>query len=132
MAKNYYEAKFGSRTVVFYPLTLKQIQDFSEDILAMREGISAVNSMDPARFGSLMKIFLASARRGKAEITEEDVSAVVDLENAADVVRACLGQKSARPLTADEAALPTSPLNGGKSMPLSSPPPDGAGETSTS
>lgn len=108
------EIKFLSRTVTFYPLTLRQIQDLSEEMKVLRD-IDTDNAFDPKRFAQLIKIFTASAQRGDKNLTEADIAELVDLENMADVTAAVLGQSGFKPISAEDAAAPMSPRIGGTS-----------------
>lgn len=106
-------------TITFYPLTLKLItEDLAEDISVLRD-VDREDPFNKERFDKLIRIFTASAQRGNPHVTEADVRDVVDLGNLADVSRAVLGQSGFRQISAEEAAAPTSPRNGGASTPAS-------------
>ena len=98
--------KFLSRTVVFYPLTIGQIQDHPEEIKTLTKAIkNPEDAFDPKRFGVLIKLHTMSAQRGDPSITEDDIRKIVDMGNIAEVNAAVLGQSG---LLAEEGASPSS------------------------
>jgi hypothetical protein len=110
------EVKFLSRTITFYPLTLRQIQELSEEMKVLRD-IDVNDAFSAERFGTLVKIFTASAQRGDKSLTESDISDLVDMGNVAEVTAAVLGQSGFRNISAEDAAAPMSPRTGGESTP---------------
>jgi hypothetical protein len=110
------EIRFGARSITFYPLTIGQIEELADEIAALRapEQMDG-NLFDVERFRKLVRIFTKSAKRGDPSITEEDIRAVVDVENIHEVTMAVMGQSRFRQISPEEAGAPTSPQIGGAS-----------------
>jgi len=114
MARNYFEAKSGARSIKFYALSLKQIQDH-EDSLQSAKVVEGESGLSRERFLRYLPAFTLSAQRGDASITSDDVASVVDMQNFASVMRAAFGMADKIPDTEMQSAVPTSPLIGGES-----------------
>lgn len=122
-----YSVEFGSYKVTFYPLLAKHIRTMPEEMQALVGVRKGDDPWQPERYAKLLKLWLASARRGDPNVTEEAVETVVDMRNLLCVNRALLGQdweeelsSSAKSNGVDTAAevpesAPTSPLIGGDS-----------------
>jgi hypothetical protein len=125
MSDKFFEAKFGSLSIKFYALTIGQIQDLEEEMKAMMRIEKGANPFEPTRFAKMAKVYTASARRGDSNITIEQVTSVVDLDNMLLINDAVMGRIGKdRPSAAERAEaqgdleslpVPTSPLNGGSS-----------------
>ena len=115
MAKNYFEASSGARSVKFYALSLKQIQEHEEALAQTNKVEQTGQGLVPQQFLKYLPAFTLSAQRGDTSITEEDVAAVVDMQNFSRVMRAAFGM--ADKIADDEAQsqVPMSPLTGGDS-----------------
>lgn len=128
-----YEAKFGAKTVTFFPLTLKQIRDLGPKLEDLRNTAltPAALMKDPQVFDRILDLFVEGAKRADPSITKDDVAAVVDMENMFDILEVMISMRIRRP-TAEDLERPTSPQIGGESTPPSPAPPDGGSATSTS
>jgi hypothetical protein len=119
MAKNYFEASSGARSVRFYALSLKQIQDH-EDALVSTVRTEEDAATDPKklsrdRFLRYLPAFTLSAQRGDAAVTQDDVAAVVDMQNFIHVMRAAFGMADRIPEEDAQSQVPMSPRIGGDS-----------------
>lgn len=113
------EFRFGERVVTLYPLSLKQLRVMQSDIQA----IARINAGSMGeQFDVLLKIFLASARRGSNTVTAEDIEAVADMANMQDMIETCITQRMMR---RGLDAGPQSPRIGGESSPELPTPQDG-------
>lgn len=120
-----YKVTFGSVTITFYPLSVKDIRSMPDEMQALAR--SGENPFAPERFRKLLALWTASAKRGDPNITEEMVEQVVDFRNLVKVNRAILGQDWEKEPEVVKAATngsgavgveevpPTSPLIGGAS-----------------
>lgn len=117
-----YKATFGSRTVVFCPLTVKHIRTMPDEITALTTVVKGQDPFSPERFTKLLKLYTASARRADSAITEDDVENIVDFRNIYILNKVLLGQDWKKSIDSkdgsaakDIAQTPTSPQIGGES-----------------
>jgi len=124
----HYDAKFGSVTVRFVPLTVKQVEDMPDEVKILM-GLKKFDFVfDSERMRTLRKLSLASAQRVDPSVTEAEIDKVFDMETIKNVTRILLGTDVAKE-DADKtvpdsgevkepstAANPTGPLIGGVSI----------------
>lgn len=117
MAKNYFEASSGARSVKFYALSLKQMQDHEDAFASRTEEDVATDpkKLSRDRFLKYLPAFTLSAQRGDAAITQEDVASVVDMQNFIHVMRAAFGMADKIPDNEAQSQVPMSPRTGGDS-----------------
>ena len=107
-----FEVKFGGKAVTFFPLSLQQLKELAADIeVFARLTQHGANSAE--QFAAVSRVFLASAQRGNKAVTQDDVDAVVDLDNLQDIMKAVMGKRTFQLSEGD--AGPTSPRIGGES-----------------
>lgn len=116
------ELTMGSITVKFYPLTLAIMQELEDELSVItsprKEG---ENYFSKERIAKMMRVYVASAKRGDPAITEDDVKRVVDIQNVIELNLAVLGRtkkevaEAAANAPEGAAQIPTSPLTGGES-----------------
>lgn len=127
---NSFTIEFGSRRVTFYPLNLKAIRELEPELRKLAGVGRSAALAGGESLATAIKVLTASAQRGNAAITSQDVEEVIDLGNISEVMEALMGNSGLR--RADGASNdPTSPRTGGESTQASSPAPAGDGQTST-
>ena len=115
MAKGY-TVEFLGRSIVFFPLTIGQIQELGEELKAMIGVSKGADPFDPKHFEKLITVYLASARRGNASITREEIKGIVDLANMRSVNSAVMGASGLEEVSSEGGATqanPTKTLTGG-------------------
>jgi hypothetical protein len=115
-----YTVKFGSRTIIFCPLTVKHIRTMPDEITALTTVTKSENPFSPERFAKLLKLYTASAQRTDPNVTESDVENIVDFRNIYKINKALLGQdwrsepKAGNGADKESVQTPTSPPTGGE------------------
>src|ERR1700729_2945691 len=98
MDRQYTVKGVGGEAVTFYPLTVKHIRTMPEEMKALMNVQRGDDPFAPERFAKLMVLWLASARRGKPDATEEEVESVITLSHMLKIARTLLDQDDPDPV----------------------------------
>lgn len=119
MIASFLEITVGTHTIKFYPLTLAQMQELEDELKVLRTREPGEEYFSKERIDKMMKVYIASAQRGDASVTDADIRKVVDIENVADLNMAVLGRKkdltTATTIEGSKPSGPMSPQTGGES-----------------